>query len=109
MRRRVLFADPPPLPADAPAYADDFAEKELTAAQDQAIARMDAFDHEPAVLRRVETAVGYPNLAEYLVKHGFTDPEAAEEEYRRIERERSVPLVEIAPPIPGFQRRKRFG
>ena len=66
IRRRILFADPAPLPPGAPAYQDAYAERELEAAKRRAEQRMAAFDANPQELREIETEVWDPAQAVML-------------------------------------------
>lgn len=80
VNRRVLFLDPAPLPPDAPAFVDDFAEYHGTRAQERASRTMAVFDQSREPVRRVATVTGDLGLARFLVTRGVRNERAAERE-----------------------------
>lgn len=69
--RRVLIADPEPLPADCAALHPDAAKQAAYSRQ-----KMDAFDRQPTHLRMVESIAGDPDLARYICRTTTTEDRA---------------------------------
>lgn len=78
MGRRPVFRDPEPLPWDAPEFLDEKSAKFYAKEQQNAVLKMAQFDRQPAVVRRVEHAVGKLPIAQQLVRQGIRTAEEAE-------------------------------
>ena len=97
--RRALFRDPPPLPPGSPDFACPETRDWYFDTKRRAEARMMQFDGCPPERRKIEAAVGVPELAEMFVRQGIYDSEIAEREYRRM----AAPRVQWAPaPVRSF-------
>lgn len=79
--RRVRFTDPPPLPADEPAYSCPMLEEWYSAKQASSIARMQAHDAQPRFVRDMLNTIGYPDAVQGLLNAGYRDAESAEKAY----------------------------
>lgn len=75
---RHRFRDPPPLPADAPAYVDDRSAQDYAQQKRAAESRQRTFDEAPRPLRELWNATGTPGFALNLWRQGVRTFDDAE-------------------------------